>query len=100
LLVIHLAAGYNWVADECDAPDPRARIEKELRKLLDRPVTLRFERAEDAGAGTNPPALSPPAQTPRRPGAPDAEPVVQKVVQLFEARPVHMEVEEEPEATR
>jgi len=54
LLVIRLGPGYNWVADECDAPEPRARIEKELRKLLDRPVTLRFERAEDPVGGSDP----------------------------------------------
>jgi DNA polymerase-3 subunit gamma/tau len=97
LLVIHVGAGYNWVADECDAPDARARIEKELRKLIDHPVTIRFERPDDGdqpGEGT--PATTP---TVRPAGGPEADPMVQKVVQLFEARPLHMEVDEEPGAS-
>jgi DNA polymerase-3 subunit gamma/tau len=102
LLVIRLGAGYNWVADECDTPEARLRIEQELRKLLDRPVTIRFERSEDedkdGGASTRPGAPVSPAPnlTLRRPNHPEADPMVQKVVQLFEARPVHLEVEEEP----
>ena len=95
LLVIRVGAGYNWVADECDAPEPRARIEKELRKLLDRPVTVRFERSEIQGTVSAP--ETPAAPTPGRPGDPNGDPTVQKVAQLFEARLVHLEVDEGPE---
>jgi DNA polymerase-3 subunit gamma/tau len=98
LLVIRVGVGYNWVADECDAPEPRARIEKELWKLLDRPVTVQFERDESGSAGNVPgttaPAPAPPV--PRQPGDLESEPIVQKVVQLFGARPVNVEVGDEP----
>jgi len=86
-------------------PDWRARIEKELGKLLDRPVSVRFERSADEGPGgddaTRPGAPVTPAPNVRirRPGDVDGDPMVQKVVQLFEARPVHMEVEEERETS-
>src|SRR5262249_35709378 len=102
VLVIRVGAGYNWVVDECGQAEPRGRIEKELRKLLDLQVTVRFERSEepggegpDGGAGGNPgPARSPASET-RRSDNLDGDPIVQKVVQLFEARPVHLEVEDE-----
>ena len=45
LLVIRLAAGYNWVADECDAPEAQAQIETELAEAsgpaADAPVRAR-----------------------------------------------------------
>jgi hypothetical protein len=102
LLVIRLGEGYNWVADECEIPEVLLRIEQELRKLLGRPVTLRFERIRDEGddGSTRPgapvgPAPSPDAGT-RRPAALEGDPMVQKVVQLFDARHVHTEVDEGP----
>jgi len=102
LLVIRVSPGYNWVAEECETPEARARIETELSKLLDRSVTVRFERSGDVGStGADvlvPGTPGPPASPPRRPGNLDSDPMVQKVVQLFEARPVHLEVEEEREA--
>jgi DNA polymerase-3 subunit gamma/tau len=105
-LVIRVAAGYNWVVDECDGAEPRGRIEKELRKLLDQPITVRFERFEepggeapgpdrDRGPASNPATSPPAAPGARRAGSVEGDPMVQKVVQLFEARPVHMEVEDE-----
>jgi DNA polymerase-3 subunit gamma/tau len=108
VLVIRVGAGYNWIVDECDQPEPRGRIEKELRKLLDQPVTVRFERFEepggegpDRGGASNP--GTPPSPTPgsgaRRPGNLDGDPMVQKVVQLFDARPVYTEVEDERGST-
>jgi DNA polymerase-3 subunit gamma/tau len=106
VLVIRVGAGYNWVVDECDLSEPRARIEKELRKLLDQPVTVRFDRSEepggegpDDGAGSNSGPPASPTAGARRPGNLDGDPIVQKVVQLFEARPVHLEVEDERGST-
>jgi DNA polymerase-3 subunit gamma/tau len=101
VLVIRVGAGYNWIVDECDPSEPRSRIEKELRKLLDQPVTVRFERFEEpdgggpGGTGSNPGPTASPTGGARRPGDLDGDPIVQKVVQLFEARPVHLEVDDE-----
>jgi DNA polymerase-3 subunit gamma/tau len=101
LLVIGVGAGYNWVVDECEVPEARGRIEKELGKLLNQAVTVRFTRSEEPGrADTAAPAAEnadAPAQAVRRPGDVNvnADPMVRKVVQLFEARPVHLEVEDE-----
>jgi DNA polymerase-3 subunit gamma/tau len=91
VLVIALGAGYNWVADLCEKPEARSRIEEGLRRLLHRPVTLRFDRAAE-GAGT---PSSTPAKAPRRRHQMEEDPLVQKVVELFEARPVHLEVEDD-----
>jgi DNA polymerase-3 subunit gamma/tau len=103
LLVIRLDGGYNWVADECEAPEALARIEQELGHLLGRPVSLRFERGRDEegdGGSTRPgPPAGPgptPEGAPRRPAEIEGDPMIQKVVQLFEARHVLTEVEDGP----
>jgi DNA polymerase-3 subunit gamma/tau len=107
VLVIRPSAGYNGIALECDVPEARARIAKELSRLLNRPVTIRFDRGASAGeqgsdGGGNTPTSPPgtpatPSPTVRRPGDLEGDPMVRKVVQLFEARPVHLEVDEERE---
>ena len=48
---------------------------------------------------TRPGTPNPPAPAVRGPGDLGGDPMVQKVVQLFEARPVHLEVEEERETS-
>jgi DNA polymerase-3 subunit gamma/tau len=103
VLVIRAGPKYNWIADECDQPEPRARIEKNLQKLLDQAITVRFERTEEpggggpdrGGAGRNPGTPPSPNSEARRPGNLDGDSMVQKVVQLFEARLVHREDEDE-----
>jgi DNA polymerase-3 subunit gamma/tau len=105
VLVIRPSAGYNGIALECDVPEARARIAQELSKLLNRPVTIRFDRGAIAdepgsdGGGNTPTSSSStpvaPSPTGRRPTDLEGDPMVQKVVQLFEARPVHLEVDEE-----
>jgi hypothetical protein len=68
-------------------------------------LTIRFERFGTAdGDGDGLPSSgsanpAPSAAAPRRPGDLESDPMVQKVVRLFEARPIHMEVEEEREPT-
>jgi DNA polymerase-3 subunit gamma/tau len=91
VLVITLAPGYNYVADQCDTPEARSKIEAALKAALGRPVSVRFERAkEDAD-----PSLSP-ASVPNPPADDLAgDPLVQKVVELFEARRVLVDAEEE-----
>ena len=93
ILVIRVPAGYNMVSEKCDSPEARARIEKALQSLLHRPVTVRFERCDDD------PGASPtlPASTGPRPQDEilETDSMVRKVVELFEARRLHTEYDEE-----
>jgi DNA polymerase III subunit gamma/tau len=93
LLVVRLPSGYNGKALECDTPDARARIEQVLQGLLHRPVSLRFERTDDDDIGASAPSHA--ASTSRRRDEVEADPMVRKVVELFEARPLHVEYEDE-----
>jgi len=91
ILVIEVPARYNWVADECEAPEARARIEHSLGRLLHRPVSVRFVRTAEAEPHPSHPTV--PATDRRDHLAGD--PMIQKVVELFEARPLHLEYEED-----
>ncbi len=92
LLVIEVPPRYNWVVDECETAEARARIEQALQRLLHRPVSVRFDRSAEAGPRESPAQ----AATPDRRGDLAGDPMVQKVVELFEARPLHLEYEEDP----
>ena len=92
VLAIQLPAGYNGSALECDTPEARARIEQALQGLLHRPVMLRFERTNGDDPGT-PAMTADPAM--RRRDEVEGDPMVRKVVELFEARPLHVEYEDE-----
>ncbi|MBV8676217.1 MAG: hypothetical protein JO355_03495, partial [Planctomycetaceae bacterium] len=91
LLVIEVPPRYNWVVDECESVEARARIEQALQRLLHRPVLVRFDRSAEAEPRESPAQ----AATPGRRGDPAGDPMVQKVVELFEARPLHLEYEED-----
>jgi len=96
-----VGAGYNWVVDECGAPEVRAKIEQALQQLLNRPMTIQFTTTNDGDdPATVATAASPSSATPGR--APlEEDPMIRKVVELFEARPVHLEVEEDaPRSSR
>ena len=88
-LVIGVPAGYNGVVEQCETAEGRARIESSLRDALGRPVSFRFESTR----GTEGRAAAPdPA-----PSAADelaGDPLVRKVVALFDARRVHVESED------
>jgi len=91
VLVIEPVAGYNWVVDACERPDLRSKIESALRQWLDRALEIRFVRPAEAKAPT--PARHPAAAA-RDDGLRD-EPIVKLVMELFEARAVRVEAEEE-----
>ena len=91
LLVIEVPPRYNWVVDECETAEARARIEQALQCLLHRPVSVRFDRSAEAEPRESPAQ----AATPGRRGDLAGDPMVQKVVELFEARPLHLEYEED-----
>ena len=90
-LAVRLPAGYNGTATECDTPEARAKIEQALAGLLNRPITLRFERTADDPGDPQAPAPTPA----RRRDELEGDPMVRKVVELFEARPLHLEYDDD-----
>ena len=96
VLVIAAKPGYNSLADPCGTDEAREKIEQCLQRLLRRPVTVRYQRSAAPEPSSSRPAR--PAEA-RRPELLAADPMVQKVVELFEARPLHLEYDDDPEPT-
>ncbi len=92
VLVVGLAPTLNWVADECDNTEVREKIELTMQKILRRPIKIRFDRASDDG---NAPVAVPQGPTNHRERL-EADPMVRKVVELFDARAVHMDTHDLP----
>jgi DNA polymerase-3 subunit gamma/tau len=94
VLVIAAKPGYNSVADLCGSEEAREKIELCLQRLLHHHVTVRYEQsseeAQAAGAGI--------AAHSRRPERLAADPMIQKVVELFEARPLHLDYDDPTDA--
>jgi glycine cleavage system regulatory protein len=63
----------------------KSRLEAELERVLGRPIRLRLERSESA------PVASDAAKAAAHLDLVSSDPLVQKVVELFEARPVRIE---------
>ena len=82
------------MVDSCGTPEALEKIGHCLQRLLRRPVTVRYERSsEPSGAGQ--PGSS---GEYRRTEVLAADPMVQKVVELFEARPLHLEYDDDPDS--
>ncbi|MGE3818410.1 MAG: DNA polymerase III subunit gamma/tau [Isosphaeraceae bacterium] len=91
VLVIRLPSGYNGPIRECDTPEAVARIQEILSGLLRSPVALRFEDSEVEHERED---TSRESSASRREEL-ETDPLVRKVVELFEARPLHLEYEDE-----
>jgi hypothetical protein len=92
VLMIAAKPGFNSesVEADCVPPDVLVQIEKALQKLIQRPVKIRYQRTTGAdGASLD----SRPADV-RRTDALMADPMVQKVVELFEARTLQLEYDD------
>lgn len=89
ILVIAAKPGFSGVADPCGAEDARKRIAECLQWLLQRPLSVRYESS--ASADFPQPAEADVA--PRRIDQYTNDPLVQKVVELFEARVSHVDAE-------
>jgi len=92
VLVIAAKPGYNSLADFCGTDEAREKIAHCLQRLLRRPVTVRYHRSLEPAQGS----AHEPFSEPRRPEILAADPMVQKVVELFEARPLHLEYDDDP----
>jgi len=93
VLVIGAKPGYNSVADYCATEDARRNIARSLQTLLHRPVTIRYEHSGDS------PDAPPPVEARRADKLAD-DPMVQKIVELFEARMLHLDYEGDREDDR
>lgn len=91
ILVIGVPPRYNWVVEDCSTPQSQAKIEEALESLLNRRVQLRFERSSKEVSSASPTV----DVAPNRHDEVSDDPMVRKVVELFEARPVLMETEED-----
>ena len=94
VLVIAAKPGFNGVADPCGADDARKRIAECLQWLLQRPLTVRYE----SSASADYPQPAEADLTPRRTDQYASDPLVQKVVELFEARVSHVDAEARDDA--
>jgi DNA polymerase III subunit gamma/tau len=88
LLVISAKPGYNSVADACGAPEALERIEQALQKLMHRAVDVRYESSSQDGDA----ASEVQSSDAQRAEALLSDPLVQKVVELFEARAIQLEL--------
>ena len=85
---------YNFSADACETPENRGKIESVLRSALARPINLEFVR--QSAAHTIPPRReSPTANKSLKHPDLEADNLVQDLVKLFEARPVHVDLVDE-----
>jgi DNA polymerase III subunit gamma/tau len=90
VLVIAANAGYNSVADECGTAESLAKIEQALQRLTHRPVTVKYERSSEVEDVASDGRLV----DARRQDALAADPLVQRVLELFEARPHRFEYDD------
>jgi DNA polymerase-3 subunit gamma/tau len=95
ILVIAAKPGYNSLADACATDEARERIGQCLQRLLHRHVGVRYQLSA-ASEQANP---RPSHVEDRRPEGLEADPIVQKVIELFEARElkVYYENEQDPD---
>jgi DNA polymerase-3 subunit gamma/tau len=93
-LVIAAKPGYNSSLPElCATNEAKEKIEHCLQRLIHRAVTVRYESytsRDDANSPTSNTA-------PFRPDALAADPMIQKVVELFEARPFYLDYDDGPD---
>jgi DNA polymerase-3 subunit gamma/tau len=96
VLVIAAKPGYNSMAEVCGTPEALVKIGQGLQRLIHRPVSVRYERSSESGesaADSRPNELS-------RAESVMADPMVQKVMELFEARPYHTDANDSDERSQ
>jgi DNA polymerase-3 subunit gamma/tau len=95
VLVIAAKPGYNSMAEVCGTPESLTRIGQGLQRLIHRPVSVRYERSSEGGA---PEGDSPPNES-RRIDSVLADPMVQKVMELFDAKLYHADADNPDESS-
>jgi DNA polymerase-3 subunit gamma/tau len=87
ILVVAPKPGYNGMDEAVFSSETADVLGATFQRLMKRPVQVRF-RPSDASDGGTPDRQDP---EPRRADALASDPLVQKVIELFEARPVQMD---------
>jgi DNA polymerase-3 subunit gamma/tau len=87
ILVIAAKAGYNDFDDDCGSPESLENIRHGLQKLLHRTLTVHYQRSQPAQVEEHALDEHPQQRTDRL----MSDPLVHKVVELFEARPHYFE---------
>jgi DNA polymerase III subunit gamma/tau len=87
VLVIAVKPGYNSTFADVDSPEAQSKIAQALQRLVHRPIRIKYIRRVvdehgESGARRN---------EARRVDSLSQDPLVQRVLELFEARPVQMD---------
>jgi DNA polymerase-3 subunit gamma/tau len=93
-VVIALPHRYNYIAEECENHEVRTKVESALAAALGRVARFRFDRSAEPEAAE--PARPSPATNMQELAA---DPLVQRLVELFEARKVRVEVDDDGQAS-
>jgi DNA polymerase-3 subunit gamma/tau len=95
VLVIAAKPGYNSLAEVCGTPESLAKIGQGLQRLIHRPVSVRYERSVESGE----PADNSPPDESRSLESMTNDPLVQKVMELFEAKFFHRDLEDSEQSS-
>ena len=90
VLVIAAKPGYNAVADECGTAESLVKIAQAFQRLTHRSVTVKYESSSEeeglaADTGTT---------DARRADVLASDPLIQKIIELFEARSIQFDYDE------
>jgi len=88
VLVIAARPGYNSTYDECGTPEAQAKIGQALGRLVQRPVKIKYIRRDKECPS------EPRPNEAERASALAKDPMIQRVLELFEARPVQMDYDD------
>ncbi len=94
VLVIEPPPGYNWLIDALDRADLRTKVDSALRQWFQRTVELRLNRVAEVKAPTSSRHLGSDAHD----DALRDEPLIQFLVEKFEAKKVRVDVEDDPDS--
>ena len=93
MVQVNVPPMYGFSADACEAAENFVKIEASLRSVLARSVQLQFVRQSQDKATVR--RESPTATKALKHTDLDSDELVQDLVKLFEARPIHVEIEDE-----
>jgi len=96
VLVIAAKPGYNSMAEACGTPEALVKIGQGLQRLIHRPIKVRYERSADSSGSA---ADSGPSELSRAESI-AADPMVQKLMELFEAKLLHTDLDDADESSR
>jgi DNA polymerase-3 subunit gamma/tau len=95
VLVIAAKPGYNSMAEMCGTPESLLKIGQGLQRLIHRPVNVRYERCSQSEE----PVADSRSNESRRIESLLAEPMIQKVMELFEAKLYHTDIDDRGESS-